>query len=376
MTTTEPHFNTFRSFDSQDLDHSGSDLNPQDISNLRSPTIPPGIDPTKQQLAYGRHAVPKLISDLTPTTPLQSIQSSLTSLSDLFHAPENVAQGLECGIVEILGKWVGHSDVTVRQKATECLKVLGGHAIGRASMVQCSTLVPLSKLFDDPDPLVRKTIHTTFSYITLHASGVTSLLHSILFDPLIQKLPHEALDIQLVILDTCYNCIRLGKAPFMPRDALEAGAMEVFTKMLRVGCVKDVAVRVADCVMVLSHYHEGKKLACQLNTIPVLIDLLHNKHSSVRAAAAGALMSITIDVEAKRIVVRENALPVLMDLLKDKNQLLVLNAVKTITNCAEDYRGRFQLHGCIKQLQALFESPRPELAEAAKKAVKVITWRP
>lgn len=86
--------------------------------------------------------------------------------------------------------------------------------------------------------------------------------------------------------------------------------------------------------------------------------------------------SITIDCEAKRIMVRENAIAILTDLLLDENESVLLNVVKTITNCAEDYRGRFQLLGCIKKLEAFKFSSNTQLAESSKKAIQVITWRP
>jgi hypothetical protein len=68
-------------------------------------------------------------------------------------------------------------------------------------------------------------------------------------------------------------------------------------------------------------------------------------------------MSISILVEAKKILVKENAASRLMNLLSDKNDNVVLNVIKvflsintlqTITNCAEDYRGRFQLNPCLQ----------------------------
>ena len=55
-------------------------------------------------------------------------------------------------------------------------------------------------------------------------------------------------------------------------------------------------------------------------------------------------MTISIHCDAKKWLVRENALEKLVNLLDDKNELVLLNVIKTIGNCAEDYRGRFQLN--------------------------------
>ncbi|KAI8922228.1 armadillo-type protein [Powellomyces hirtus] len=366
----------------------GNQLTPRQLSALRAPTVPEGVDPTTQQLAYGRRGVPKLIETLvSPKSTLFKQQQSLCFLAELFHRPEHISLGLDEGIVGKLGALVGHEDLTIRQKSSECLRIIAGHAVGRAGIVQAHILTHLSQRvhlitnsffnqFEDPDVLVRKNVHETLGLVTLDASGALAVLSGGLFASLIAKLPYETLDVQIHVIATCHNCIRLGQRPLIPASAVDCGAMEVFTKMLRVGCASDVLVGVGRCVMAFSDYHEGKRLAVQHDTVVVLLTLLHHRRSEVRAAVAGALMSITIDVEGKRLVVRGNSLQVLSSLLKDRNELVLLNVVKTITNCAEDYRGRFQLHGCIKQLQTITESPNTQLAEAAKRAIEVITWRP
>lgn len=103
-----------------------------------------------------------------------------------------------------------------------------------------------------------------------------------------------------------------------------------------------------------SFHADGKKAALNGHTIGILIDSLLDFKAQVRAASAGALMSISIDVEAKKVLVRENAIPTLMNLLNDKDESVLINTIKTISNCAEDYRGRFQLHGCYKKVRPVF----------------------
>lgn len=82
----------------------------------------------------------------------------------------------------------------------------------------------------------------------------------------------------------------------------------------------------------------------------MLISLLTHTKSEVRAAAAGGLMSISICFDGKRALVRDNALKILGKLLEDSNELVQLNCIKTITNCAEDYRGRFLLHQSLEKV--------------------------
>ncbi|KAJ3112122.1 Radial spoke head 14 [Phlyctochytrium bullatum] len=373
-----------------------SGLTPKELSELLVPVLPPGVDPTKMQLAYGRRAVPKLISELG-SQELLVRQKSLVFLANLCHTPENVSQALSEGIVTRLTAMLTEKDLTIKQKTTECLSIIAGHAVGRASLVENNTLLALSRLvrivmessknstrltklfrlqFNDENDLVRKNLHDVFTKLTTQEAGVQNLLMYNLLTPLVKKLPNERMDIQVMILDTLYQCIRLGREPWMPKEAIDSDAMTVFTQILKTEPVPETRVAAARCVMMLSFYPAGKQLAVKGDTVNVLIKMLNDRKAAVRAAAAGALMSITIDCEAKRIMVRENAVAMLMELLDDKNESVLLNVVKTITNVAEDYRGRFQLHGCLKKLDALQQSKNTQLASAAKIASAVITWRP
>ena len=46
-----------------------------------------------------------------------------------------------------------------RQKATECLYVMAGHAVGRDAFLENEIIIPVSKLFDDPVDIARKNAH-------------------------------------------------------------------------------------------------------------------------------------------------------------------------------------------------------------------------
>ncbi|KAJ3010588.1 Radial spoke head 14 [Thoreauomyces humboldtii] len=227
-------------------------LTAKELAALRAPTVPENVDPTKQQLAYGRRGVPKLIEALSgPRSTLFGQQQALCFLAELFHRPEHISLGLDEGIVEKLGGMIGNDDLTVRQKSSECLRIISGHAVGRAGIIGGLRLHHLLTRFDDADVLVRRDVHETLSRVTLDAEGAQAVLQQQLFAPLIAKLPYETLDVQIHILGACYNCIRHGQPPLIPAAAITCGAMEVFTKMLRVGCASEVLVGVGKCVMAL-----------------------------------------------------------------------------------------------------------------------------
>lgn len=67
---------------------------------------------------------------------------------------------------------------------------------------------------------------------------------------LVRKLVTERYDIQIYILQTLYNCIRLGKEPLNPADAIKSNALNEFNNLLK-SSVTDVKVWACNCIMVL-----------------------------------------------------------------------------------------------------------------------------
>ncbi|KAJ3142030.1 Radial spoke head 14 [Physocladia obscura] len=280
-----------RKWTAQEINQSG--LTPLEASKLLVYTLPPNVDPTKMQLAYGRRAIPKLVTEI-PEGSLQHQQKSLVFLAELLHNPLNISQALKRDL---------------------------DHAVGRAELIK---------------------------HDTLHA--LLPLVGGLLPKDSFKKLPEERMDIQIMILDTLYNCIRLGRAPYIPDEPIKCDAMGAFTQILKNESVAETKVAASKCIMMLSFHKICKTLACQGETTSILISMLSDRKSAVRAAAAGALMSITIDVEAKKMFVRDDAVSTLMELLGDANESVILNVIKVITNVAEDYRGRFELHACVKKV--------------------------
>ncbi|KAJ2996015.1 Radial spoke head 14 [Globomyces sp. JEL0801] len=332
---------------------------PGDASALLIATIPQLANPITSQLSYGRKAVPNLINDLKSTKLLQQ-QRALVCLTELFHSTQNISQAISENIIEYLIGFLPSDNITCRQKATEALMILSTHSIGRnAILSERSNIIKMAKIFNDHDDLVRKHIHETFSMITTEPQGtlikyltlgVILVLEGRFFEVLISKVTNERLDVQVHILNTVYNCLRLGPETFMPETAIESKTLEVITRVAEHSAIVEVQVAACQCIMMLCFYHECKRLACSLNTITVIADLLSHVNASIRAAASGALMSISIDCDAKRILVREHVVKVLSKLLDDDNELVQLNSIKAITNCAEEYRGRFQLHQSLDKV--------------------------
>ena len=67
---------------------------------------------------------------------------------------------------------------------------------------------------------------------------------------LVKKLAVERYDIQIFTLQSLYNCIRMGKEPLNPGDAMKSDALNAFNNLLK-SSVTDIKVWACKCIMVL-----------------------------------------------------------------------------------------------------------------------------
>jgi hypothetical protein len=105
----------------------------------------------------------------------------LISLAELFHNPEFIAQGLKENIIVKLTDMLQDAeympaDLTIRQKASECIAIISGYAVGRNALIRDACLFPISKLFNDEDAMVRRNAHTTFARCSVQKTCVANIL--------------------------------------------------------------------------------------------------------------------------------------------------------------------------------------------------------
>lgn len=82
-------------------------------------------------------------------------------------------------------------------------------------------------------------------------AGVDFVFSNNLFERLVTNLGKERLDIQILILRACYNCIRRGEDPIMPYVAIECHALEAFCQLARDSTIVEVQVLSCECIMML-----------------------------------------------------------------------------------------------------------------------------
>lgn len=111
--------------------------------------------------------------------------------------------------------------------------------------------------------------------------------------------------------------------------------------------------------------------------MPLLVKLMSDEESAVRAAAVGALMNITLDKEGKIQVLQNGGVPAMVTLLDDTNEVCVLNSVKAIANTTELPAAREILQLCAPKLKQIAETAENKiLAQSALVAHEAVTWVP
>ncbi|RKP02742.1 hypothetical protein CXG81DRAFT_17627 [Caulochytrium protostelioides] len=344
---------------------------------------PATYNPRERQLAYGRRGVMKLLEELSSGTLAQRIDAAM-QLVELCHDPLRLAEALQHGVVSILNRVAAaETDLTMRQRSTELLLRIAAHAQGRDALLAETAFATLAGYFDENNDLVRRNVWGTIQLCTTSAHGVNEFVGMLLFPLIFPKLLTERLENQVLLLEILEQCLRHGRPSLVIREALDHHVMDALAALIKDDAPS--AVKAAACrgIMALAFVPEGRAVAiAHPRAIDHLIVLLSDHKSAVRAAAAGALMIITIDVEGKRAVVRANAVVRLIAMLDDSSEAVLLNVLKLMTNMTEDYRGRLQLLPSVPTIQALADraasrqNNNRQLLAAAEKAMEVIQWRP
>ncbi|KAI8908308.1 armadillo-type protein [Gorgonomyces haynaldii] len=355
--------------------HQATTLVPSQMTQTLRSELPLNIDPTRQHLAYGLLQIPKLVSEMD-SIQLVDKQRALVLMSQLLHDPQTIALAIKEKIIRILSNFLVSKDLVSRQKASECIALISRHHRGRLALLEANIIGQLGPLFKDENTLVKWHCSQIVLLLSAQKQGADQAMQAGLYSLLIQLLNGERMDLQASYLEIMRNMIRSAQPDVFPKLALETKSLDVLTDLASKSLTTQVVVGSCECIMMLCFYHELKAEAVQSNVISPLGLLLRHNKSEARAAAAGALMTISINCEAKKQMVREGHLDTLVSLLDDKNEVVLLNAIKAIENVAEDYRARFSLNMTVPKMEQLSRHVNENVGQAARNALGVINWRP
>ncbi|KAJ1093471.1 hypothetical protein NDU88_006571 [Pleurodeles waltl] len=202
------------------------------------------------------------------------------------------------------------------------------------------------------------------------APGAVGLVDAGLVPKLVKKLETEVEEVQELILDTLYFCLRVEAC-----EALQAGAVSILKEKLQHPSVA-IRSKAAYAMMGVCVPMAGKDAVCKEEVIPILVQLLGDTDAEVRANAAGALMSATITTPGKYAALHSGAITALLPLVKDSLSKVRLNTLKCLTNLSETSEGRKTLLDHTALLQELLDDPSEAVRKAATTALSVIQWKP
>ncbi|XP_062814889.1 radial spoke head 14 homolog [Anolis carolinensis] len=334
-----------------------------------SSKLPPDIDPTKAPIAFGRRALPKLNEELQDKQ-LITRQRALMALCDLVHDPEHAYEAINQGFLETLKGLLSDEDSTVRRKATEVLYIMASHNVGRTGFLEYGVIPALAHLLNDPVIIVRWNMHYSLKLISEMPNGAVCVVESGLVPSLVLKLRSEPEEIQVLILDTLWGCLRTEAF-----EALASGAVRVFKEKLAHPDLR-IRSRATQALMAISVPLQGKNTVLEENVFPDLVLLLEDEDPEVRANAAGTLMFAAITTPGKYGALDAGALLALLPLTEDQESKVRLYALKALTVLAEAPEGRRTLLPHIPLLQERSQDPSPAVRKAADIAIKVIEWKP
>ncbi|XP_068094454.1 radial spoke head 14 homolog isoform X1 [Hyperolius riggenbachi] len=331
--------------------------------------LPPHIDPTKAQVAFGERALPKLNEELQ-SPDLITRQRALMALCDLMHDPEHVYRAMNLGFMKSLKALLSDEDSTVRRKTTEIFYIVAGHNVGREGILRSEVVIALSHLLDDSEDIVRRNMHQTYEMLSELPSGAAALVEAGLVAQLVKKLESEHEEIQDVILETLHFCLQKDAT-----QALNTGAVPILKEKL-IHPLVGIRRKAACALMEICVPLEGKESVVKAEVVPILVQLLEDEDTEVRANAAGALMFITITTQGKYAALQSGAIPKLLALIKDSHSRVRLNCLKALTTLSEAPEGRKVLLQDVNLIQECIMDSNEAVRNAAATAVRVIQWKP
>ncbi|MCJ8735489.1 hypothetical protein PDJAM_G00247100 [Pangasius djambal] len=328
-----------------------------------SERLPPLVDPSRAPVAFGRRALPRLMTELQ-AEERKIRQGALCSLCDLLHDPERAYEALHHGCLERLKELLKDEDGVVRTKTTEVLYQLVTHSVGREAVLQCDALGPLSELLDEPEDACRENVHRVLQMLSEFPAAVVRMVCLGLVPRLVMKVPVEREDIRELVLSTLSCCMRLDALPALASDAVPVLKEQLHHPSTRIRRAASSAT------MAISVPAEGKVRVCEEEVVPVLVKLLSDVDSEVRANAAGALMYTAVITRGKYQALEAGAVPPLLCLVDSEDVASCANALRALTCLAEAPSGRARLIHNLPQLQARLSHPASVVHKAAATAIQ------
>lgn len=236
-------------------------------------------------------------------------------------------------------------DDGVRMYAAQVIGSLLTVYQGRLMVESTGVVSNLRKALFDASGAVRFEAARAILSLSDDIMGVRTIVENKLVADIVMAIDDTTPAVQEVSLHALANVLREDDSAI--QVGLEKHLVATLVKLLKQGDVADELVRFATlCLQHVASVHEGKESIIRDGACFVLTLLLDHPYEAVRAAAAGCMMSTSINIEAKSVL-QDLALAKLGQLvLQDPDDTARHHATATLQHICELPAGR---EGLLKQ---------------------------
>ncbi|KAI9190357.1 hypothetical protein H9P43_001791 [Blastocladiella emersonii ATCC 22665] len=349
----------------------------------------PFNDPTRQNWAFGKRAVPKLVEESTAADHDLKLQA-LHSLTCRLHDQLDVSEALATPLIDSVKGSMAHPQALIRARAAEILALLTEQEEGRVQAIAKGTLPVVMDRFTDTDTATRTFAYKTPVNLTQWEHLVPQVFASAptLVDALLANVAPQSkhdFSILTLLLTTLQQLVTHGGVPVVTH-ALDRDIVKTLTAFLRTltGGVAARTQALLALAAVCTHVCRLPAVlpACQRGGViaVVLAAVESDPAPAVRAAALEVMAALSIHVDAKKELVKAGAAELLMRVLgnggeEGQDVYVLIHALSAVSSLAEDAGARYTFQDAIQLLEDLKAHPDPLVAKTATTATQVVTWR-
>eukprot|EP01038_Epipyxis_sp_PR26KG_P015609 gene15609-21092_t len=373
----------------------GSDLYISRFDNKDQPKEEPI---TKIVEAYGLRKCPKLVLQIAGPD-LVVRQNALLVICDEFQNPYSVSGCADEGVIKVLADMVNDPDFITRVRATKALALAAIDAKGLQSIIADEVIPQILKGAGDPSELVRGNVYECLFALTKAPDGVVKCVECDVTNAFVSALSVEDDERKPIILRSIYNIV-----------ACEQGLLEAIRSNAVFSCINLVAKSAEHAdnrrlggELVATFYSDNeleilseasktlgfmcfdgraKRAALDQGAIKQLINVLKfmkSATSDVKLSITISLMAITITDEGKIQIFDANGVEDIIALLYDDSKVVLLNALKIISNIAIYPPNREILckdSTCVIKLRKLSKVDDKIVSRHSGIALNAVLWTP
>lgn len=366
-----------------------SDLHADRFENKGMPVPYPD---TKIVEAYGLGKCSKLVQQIAGSD-LDVRVNALAVLLDEFKNPYSIEGCAREGVIRVLGKMIKDPDFTTRVRATNNLALAAQDANGLASILDDEEIVvpQIISGIDDPSEVVREHVYNCLLNITRTQAGVNACVKHGVIAAYVNVLKDEYDDLKPPVLKAIHNAAGSEQGLV---ECIDSNVVGLCIDLLRksvtnfqetgqdyANCEHKIISDAARTLGFICFDGRAKKQSLEKGAIEQLIGLLKMKKLSgdCKASITIALMAITSTNDGKIQVSDFEGIEAIMALLYDDSKVVVLNALKIVSNLAIYPKNREMFNSdstCVVKLRKLSKADDRFVSKHATIALAAVSWNP